>query len=110
MKHLWEIEHPYYCCQTEFRHEHFDSWSDFLEDWRESDLDLNLVFRWDWVHQKEPVDPDYEHNVVTFYMVHQRKGRTASVSVQVTEADEPAVIEWLKPRAALIRTLWEGME
>ena len=58
-KHLWEVEHDYYCTERNyFANDERDlgdshkSWQDFVAEWGESDsidLDYNLLFRWDWV-------------------------------------------------------------
>ena len=69
-RHLWEIDHPYYCSEGNFYkngcHTLFESWEEFatpttvdsagfggnvLYDW---DDDLNFLFRWDW----KKADPD----------------------------------------------------
>lgn len=126
-QHLWEIDHPYYatpgCYYTPGTqwmevHEEIESWAGFMESWGEADEDYNLLYRWDW----ERTDPeDYEDELrldpafklpgdtlQLFYMM-QRKAKPMSVYVKVTEADEPAVREFLAGKAEHMRKLWEPL-
>ena len=53
MAHLWEVDHSYYCNQgnyfaresVEDRHK---TWATFIAEYADADMDLNLVFRFDW--------------------------------------------------------------
>lgn len=127
MKHLWEHDHPYYCTEGNFFHSPMRSpdyvtrsqmsWQDFKDTtFYSGDRDLNLLFRWDWKawHLHFPADyPDEEgrterHELQLFFML-QRKALGCSVSVAVTEADEPEVREWLEGCAKTIRALWEPL-
>lgn len=127
MTHLWEVNHPYYCSEgcyfasgsyLEWVHTNLGSWQDFLDEWGDTDLDMNLVFRWDWdradpddyeYEMKE--DPDFElpPDYLKVYFYLQRKAYGHSVYVEVTEEDESAVREWLKVRAEHMRSLWEPL-
>lgn len=106
-KHLWEVDHPYYCEETNFfaRDQHFvyANWGDFIEStgavgW---DLDRNLLFRWDW-NQHE----DSALGTLDLFWMLQRKGAYCSHSVTVHRDDEPAVRAFLAPRAARMASLW----
>lgn len=114
MTHLWEVDHPYYCNEGNFyergMHEVYGSWADFIADWGATDPDLNLVFRWDW----KRADPaDYEEggelppDTLNVYWVLQRKAILRSTECIVTEADEPAVREWLAKRAETVAAIWQ---
>lgn len=126
-KHLWEIDHPYYCEQGSYWvggdryhevHEEHDSWAGFLEEWAGMDTDLNLLFRWDWkkadpddYEYEREEDPDFElpgDTLQLFYFM-QRKARNMSVFVTVTEDDEAAVRAFLTERAENMRKLWEPL-
>lgn len=59
-KHLWEIDHPYYCNEGNYfasngdlSASHFKSWADFIEENADADFDMNLVFRFDWVEGED---------------------------------------------------------
>ena len=119
MGHLWEIDHPYYCNEGNYYasgsalydvHAEYESWHDFIADWGATDPDLNLVFRWDWkrdsgeyLEEGEEPEPD---KLYVFWVL-QRKAILRSTVCVVTEADEPAVREWLASRAQTIAAVWE---
>lgn len=115
MSHLWEIDHPYYCQEGNYfkngQHLTYDSWAAFQEEWGSLDDDLNLVFRWDW-KRDDPADFDEEDDEqpgpdrLYVYWVLQRKAILRSTECTVTEADEPAVREWLARKAARLRLIW----
>jgi hypothetical protein len=127
-KHLWEIDHPYYCSEgsyfvagTEWDkvHANWDSWQRFMEDgWGECDEDYNLLFRWDW-RRPDPADYEYESeedpnfkmpgDTLQLFFYLQRKAYGFSHNVAVVEADEPAVREWLTKRAEHLRKVWEPL-
>jgi hypothetical protein len=118
-RHLWEIDHPYYCHEGNFFvpgtrydevHNEYGSWAEFYAAWGDSDEDMNLVFRWDWkrdsgeyLEEGEEAEPDK----LWVYWVLQRKAILRSTECVVTEADEPAVRAWLAERAKTITAIWE---
>jgi hypothetical protein len=116
--HLWEANHPYYCNEGNYyardMHETYDSWDDFIADWGDADADMNLVFRWDWKRaDPDDYEPDDDgvvrvpEDTLNVYWVLQRKAILRSTECVVTEADEPAVREWLSKRAKTITAIWE---
>lgn len=117
MSHLWEANHSYYCsesnyfsndCQTSHK-----SWADFIAEEGDADIDMNLVFRWDWREGPDwdlPIyngDPNYRNGKLWLFFVGQRKGLFRSVEVEVCRADEPAVRQWLQTRFDHLMGLWE---
>jgi hypothetical protein len=125
---LWDVDHPYYCSDANYYvggepkrypwgvqeghvpwdHVEFESWDDF--DWKDSDPDMNLLFRWDW---KVPDPDDYDEGEdlgpekLYLYWMLQRKGRFMIVSFPVQRDEEPAIREWLETRWQHMRRLWE---
>ena len=114
----------------------FESWEAFAQpskgrsfndEWNllyDFDDDLNLLFRWDWKKADPsnywivPGDPDDETeafaeaqktDTLQLFFILQRKAYNISAEVIVTEADEPAVREWLTTKAAHMRRLWEPL-
>jgi hypothetical protein len=126
-KHLWEVKHPYYCVEgqyftTQDRHQtifEYDSFDEFLEECGNLDHDYNLLFRWDWtessVRRREnggvtvsdsKVDASEKNGTLTLFIMLQRKGYHTCAIIKVCRADEPAVIDFLKPRLEHLKSLW----
>ena len=109
MTHLWEVDHDYYCHESNFfdngcstKH---DSWQSFLDEEGDSDMDMNLVFRWDWMKGDEETS-DY----LILFIMNQRKGIFRVVTIyEMNEDDEPSVIEYLTPRMKKLFSLWEPL-
>ena len=111
---LWEVEHPYYCSESNYYSndtgEQFESWAEFASAWDSYDLDLNLLFRWDWkIEEYEGEDrPKGSHRLQLFYVL-QRKGIFMCIEVDVTPQDEPQVREWLQVRWDKMLELWRPL-
>jgi hypothetical protein len=120
-KHLWEVEHPYYCSGTNYyvssdRADEtvftYKSWPEFLTEMADADLDMNLLFRWDWQegekHGVKPFNGDiyYRNGRLKLFYMAQRKGFHTCAMVDVCRADEPSVIGYLKPRLTHLLSLW----
>ena len=114
--HLWEINHPFYAAQGNYFsnecHIEYVSWAEFLEFEGGNDLDLNLVYRWDWtVPDPDDYEPDeaLPPETLDLFYVGQRKAILRSVSVIIRREDEPAVRQWLTVRAEHMRRVWEPL-
>jgi hypothetical protein len=115
---LWEVDHPYYCTEGNYfkngQHLTYASWTEFHAEWGHLDDNLNVVFRWDW---KTPDPTDYDEDegeevppvTLNLYWVLQRKAILRSTECPVTEADEPAIREWLTRKANYVRAIWEPL-
>ncbi len=73
------VDHSYYCHSKNFE---CRSWNSFINEFKDADPDLNLVFRWDMLHEmydqsnmdgwaKRSVGDGYTLDI---HMVQQRKG------------------------------------
>lgn len=120
-KNLWEFDHPYYCNQGNYFkngcNSEFASWSDFLFDEGDADLDMNLVFRWDWEitgEDGEPAKPSedrhYKDGTLLLFYMGQRKGLFRYCKVSVCQNDEPSVRVWLQTRFDHMKKLWEPLQ
>lgn len=115
VKHLWEIDHPYYCSENNYFnntcHSSFKSWQDYLYERGEEDLDMNLIFRWDWIIEPENynADPYYRDGLFEIFYMGQRKGLSTSVFVEVCKNDEEKIKEFLKERWLKIKAIWEPL-
>lgn len=110
------VEHSYYCSQenyysTDCSHE-FMTFQDFLSEWDDSDLDMNMIFRWDVKKKYDESTGEYidKYRMLLFVML-QRKGIFMSLLIdEVTDEDVPAILEFLKPRLDYIKELWLPLE
>jgi hypothetical protein len=114
MKHLWEIDHPYYCNKGNyFAREsvcsEYKSWRDFLAANEDADFDMNLVFRFDWEEDEGSYtgDDNYRNGLLAIFWMGQRKGLYRYSTIEVCRADENSVIAFLQPRWEHMRKLWE---
>lgn len=124
-RHLWEVDHPYYCNEgnwfsnSDKCHAHYNRWQDFLSEQGDADLDMNLVFRFDWIPPYEDDDSEkpiawqgdeyYRDSILKLFYMGQRKGLYRWATVDVCRKDEQAVREWLQVRWNHMRTLWEPL-
>jgi hypothetical protein len=122
MKHLWEVDHPYYCNQGNYYAPGNDqpmtqhrSWAEFMAEEGDADINCNLVFRWDWREGEDwelgeyNGDDYYRHAKFLIFFMGQRKGLYRWAEVDVCRADEPAIIEYLRPRWDHLRKIWEPL-
>ena len=119
MKHLWEVDHAYYCNEGNYFNndcgEEFKSLADYLEEMGDADFDCNLLFRWDWVEENDDGDANFSGDVnyrngkLKLFWMHQRKGKYVYHIIEVCRADEGAVIAYLLPRMRHLMALWEPL-
>lgn len=125
VRRLWEFDHPYYCNEGNYFasghecHAHYERWQDFENEQGDADLDMNLVFRFDWEAPRKDDDPCnpiewrgdeyYRDSLLKLFYLGQRKGLYRWVTVDVCRADEPAVRKWLQVRWDHMRLLWEPL-
>lgn len=117
--HLWEADHSYYCNLGNYYNNdcgaHHKSLAEFLAAEAGGDLDYNLVFRWDWKEGDDwgygpyTGDDNYRNGGLEVFFMSQRKGIFRYATVEVCRADEPQVIEFLRPRLAHLMALWEPL-
>ncbi len=103
---LWETEHPYYCSGDG---EDFQSWQDFIDEWDDADMDMNLLFRFDFLDKEDYLDTwDFapDEKLLRLCYIHQRKGYTSAQTIKVQESDEPIIRAWLQTRFDYLKTLW----
>jgi len=105
------VDHPYCCSDTNYYSNdasmRYDGFPEFLQEWKDSDLDYNLCFRWDI---KEKTDSDdnltgkYEMEI---FMILQRKGIFMPIKInRVFEEDLKDILEWLNIRKDYLISLW----
>jgi hypothetical protein len=115
-QHLWEVYHAYYCNLGNYYSNdcggHFKSFASFIEAEGDADLDMNLVFRWDWREGEDwgagpyTGDNNYRNGRLEVFFLGQRKGVYRYATVEVCRADEANVRAYLAPRLAHLMGLW----
>ena len=107
-KHLWEVDHPYYCSEGNYYkndcHNRFSTWGEFYGSANDWDMDMNLLFRWDWRKPENGVI-----GTLSTFWVGQRKAALWSCECPVHPDEEPAVREFLQPRLAHLLALWQPL-
>lgn len=121
MTKLYQFDHPYYCNLGNYHSNEcgikYATWADFLECEGDSDMDYNLLFRWDWRVEADDIgnaradsrsarDPYYRGETLELFFMGQRKGIYRYAEVSVCRADEPEVRAWLEKRWHHMRRLW----
>ena len=116
-KHLWEVEHSYAGADSNYfasfnqqdgYFRDFATWKEFTEsDSFETDMDYNLMYRWDWKKSEESY-PEEEH--VKFFYVQQRRGAVSGDTILVGPEDEPAVRAYLQKYADHMRDMWAPLD
>lgn len=112
-KRLWEVEHPYYCSTSNFHatgcNHHYGSWQEFHETFVYDDMDLNLLFRFDWIEPTDPSDGDEtdKKGTLCLFFMEQRRGAFLVREIDVSRADEPEVLKFLRPRFEHLLEMWE---
>lgn len=110
---LWEVDHPYYCLDSNFHslgcNHHYASWDSFIEEFVHDDMDLNLLFRFDWNGRDGEFDGDDNriNATLSLFFMQQRIGAYLIRTVDVSRADEPSVLKFLRPRFEHMLDLWQ---
>lgn len=113
-KKLYEIEHTYYCSDTNYFNNkctwEYGCWDDFYEEHKNDDIDCNLIFRWDWSEIDVADDVEQTQQMLQLSVIRQRKGIFGAFLVTVDISDEPKIREFLKPHAKYMRKLWDAID
>lgn len=105
------VKHSYYCNESNYYSNEaameYDGFPEFLQEWKNADLDYNLCFRWD-INEKTDIDgePNGKYEMEIF-MMQQRKGIFMPTKInRVFDEDVKDILEWLKPRKDYLIALW----
>lgn len=103
------VEHDYAdgCSDSNFHsgepRTEYDSVSDFLEDYDDNDIALNLVFRWDILK-----DEDTGHMSAMIFIMYQRKGIFDPIVIKnISESDFEKLGSYLKKHWKYLKEIWE---
>lgn len=108
-KHLWEIDHNYYCSSGETNE--CESWQDFLDEWDKADKDYNFLFRFDVRDDNVGWEQELAEGtrLLRLYYILQRKGLILEVQVTFQENEEEVVKAWLQGRFDYLKELWQPL-
>lgn len=114
-KRLWEVDHSYYCNNANYYSnealQKYSSVEEFLEEYKNSDMDYNLLFRWDWKPLSEFSGEDELGEVICLYFMQQRRGKfvpvLAPINPEAREEEEKVLYQFISERWAHLKDLWE---
>jgi len=100
------VKHDYYCADSNYYSTDasvsYEGWDDFLYDYADADIDMNLVFRWD-IKKKEESD-DYE---VEIFIIHQRKGLFTPITISyIGESDTETFVAFMDKHWKKLQQIW----
>lgn len=104
------VDHPYYCSNSNYYSNDasvtLNTWKDFYTMYKNADVDMNLIFRWD-LHLTEGYTDRYSMYI---FIMHQRKGIFAPFIIKyVDETDLHEILEILNKHYEKIKELWEPL-
>jgi hypothetical protein len=109
------VDHDYYCNTNNYFSNDaamvWNSWQDFYEEFHNTDIDLNLCFRWDITEKTDDEEgtPLGTYSMYVFLM-HQRKGIFAPHTIlSVNESDVPTILEYLSRHYWKLQRLWSPL-
>ena len=100
------IEHQYYCSDSNYFNadcsEEFETMTDFLEEYKTADIDMNLIFRFD-IRGVET-----GHYSAEVFIIHQRKGIFKPIIINsITEKEAVEFEKLLKNHWKKLVELWK---
>lgn len=111
------INHDYYCSDSNYYsndpYEKFETFADYFEEFKDSDVDMNLVFRFD-IAKNEKDDERDDVEKWDFYMhifrIAQRKWIFAcSFIKKVTDEDVENILKYLEPHKEKLESIWKPL-
>lgn len=108
------VKHPYYCSDSNYfsnePNQAFPTVAEFLDEFGDADVDLNLCFRFDVLaDEDDDGKPNGTHRAEVFLML-QRKGIFKPISIEVvTEADVPSLLAYLQKHWATMQAIWQPL-
>lgn len=103
------VKHSYYCSDNNYYSNkpqaEWDTMTEFLDEYEDADIDMNLVFRWD-VYEPD-ADEDEKKWRAEIFIMHQRKGIFAPHIIRkITEGDVKRFVKFLKKHKNYLKEIW----
>ena len=110
------VKHDYHCSESNYYSnkpsKRYDTATEFLDEFENTDIDMNLVFRFD-VHNKRDEETDIETGEywAEVFLMLQRKGIFMPchiVSIKQDEVDR--FVSYLKKHKEKLNSIWSPLE
>lgn len=109
------VEHPYYCASENYYTNdgslRCETMTEFLDDFEDADIDMNLMFRWDIKQRSdyyENADPNTYYAEV--FLMLQRKGIFRPVHIAtVSEEEAKRFEEYANKHYQHLQELWQPL-
>lgn len=102
------VEHDYYCSDSNYYSNEasvsYPDWESFYKEFKDSDIDMNLIFRWDLKQKERFAEDSYE---MQLFMIKQRKGIFSPIVIHfVYEKDVNEVVDFLSKHKNKLNSIW----
>lgn len=99
------VKHPYYCSESNYYSKNasvrYDTMTDYLDDFYDADIDMNLMFRWD-VHKR-----DNGSYYAEIFLLLQRKGIFRPVFIEsISEQEVESFCCYARSHWARLNEMW----
>lgn len=103
------VEHPYYASDSNYySNEAGETWqtmTDFLTEYEDADVDMNLVYRWDIIKKDNTNPKEY---YVEVFIIKQRKGIYSPNYIEnINEEEAIRFKKYLRKHWQTMQKLWE---
>lgn len=103
------VKHDYYASRSNFYNkecnEAYDTWQSFYDEYKDADIDMNLVFRWD-IHEYDNANSFWMEIII----IQQRKGIYFPIYIRnVFEQDVQQIVEFMKPHFDKLKKNWKPL-
>ena len=108
------VKHPYYCSESNYYSNdgamHFETMTDFLDEFETCDVDMNLCFRWDVKLRSECYGDDEEGYCAEVFLMLQRKGIFRPCSIdRIDEQEAERFLVYATKHLETIKAIWSPL-
>jgi len=103
------IDHDYYASGSNYYSNDaggkYDTWADFYKEFKDANIDMNLVYRWD-IYEREKSGRYYMQVVI----IAQRKGIYMPIHINyVDDKDVDQIQEFMRPHFEKLLIIWQPL-
>ncbi len=103
------VDHDYYTSDSNYYSNdasgHYENWDSFYNEFKDADIDMNLVFRWD-IYKKDEEKGYYMQVTI----IAQRKGIYMPIHIDSVEDKHVEQIkEFMKPHFEKLVSIWNPL-